>query len=35
MMVVFWSIELFFWVDEGVHFGANSKGVEVVDVEEV
>jgi hypothetical protein len=35
VVVVFWSVWLFFWVDERVYFGAESEGVEVVDVEDV
>ena len=34
-VIVFWSIELLSWVDEGMDFCANSKGVEVVDVEDL
>lgn len=32
-MVMFWSVELFCWVDERVHFCAGSEDVKVGDVE--
>ena len=34
-MVVFWSIELFFRMNEGVHLAAYSEGIEVVYIEYV
>ena len=32
-MIMFWSVELFCWVDERVHFCAGSEDVKVGDVE--